>query len=134
MPEVVAQLGGALGGRLVMDATNLGFGSPSGPMSAVEALAAAAPGARIYRAFNSVGWENIRAPLYGSVRADMVFCGPAGEGREVAERLIADAGFRPIYVGDLDRVPVVDNLGRLWGALAMGQGMGRRLGFKLLTE
>jgi predicted dinucleotide-binding enzyme len=50
------------------------------------------------------------------------------------ESLIADVGLRPIYIGDLEQVAVVDNLTRLWFALAFGQGYGRRLAFKMLTE
>jgi predicted dinucleotide-binding enzyme len=50
------------------------------------------------------------------------------------EGLIADIGLRPIYVGDLDQVAVIDALTSLYFALAFERGYGRRLGFKLLTE
>jgi predicted dinucleotide-binding enzyme len=48
--------------------------------------------------------------------------------------LIANVGLNPIYVGDLPQAPLVDSLGLLWGALAFGQGRGRRLAFKILVE
>ena len=50
------------------------------------------------------------------------------------EGLIADIGLRPIYVGDLDQVTLIDTLTRLWFALAFQQGYGRRLAFKLLRS
>jgi len=53
---------------------------------------------------------------------------------DAVEGLIADAGFRPIYVGDLSQLDIVDNLLRLWFALVRGQGYGRRVAFKVLTE
>ena len=52
---------------------------------------------------------------------------------EVAESLIADVGLRPVRVGALDRADLVDAVFRLWIALAIQGGRGRRLGFQVLT-
>jgi predicted dinucleotide-binding enzyme len=84
------------------------------------------------RAFNSLGWENFADPVLDGVQADLLFAGP-GTHREDVERLIADVGLCPVYVGELDKAPLVDAVGALWGALALGQGMGRRLFFKVVT-
>jgi 8-hydroxy-5-deazaflavin:NADPH oxidoreductase len=100
--------------------------------ASVKAIAAAAPAAAVYRAFNSLGWENFAEPMMDGMQADLLFAGPESH-REEVERLIADIGLRPVYVGDLDKAPLVDALGGLWGALAFGQGMGRRLFFKVIT-
>jgi predicted dinucleotide-binding enzyme len=48
------------------------------------------------------------------------------------ESLIADVGLRPIRVGDIDAIEVVDGVGRLWLTLVFRQGYPRRLGFQLL--
>src|SRR5262249_13594791 len=59
MADIVAALGGALGGKVVIDATNNMGGSS---VSSVDAIATAAPDAHVYRAFNSLGWENFADP------------------------------------------------------------------------
>jgi 8-hydroxy-5-deazaflavin:NADPH oxidoreductase len=126
----VAANAAALDGRILIDAANK-FGTSE--ISSVAAMTAAAPGASVFRAFNSVGWENLAEPRFGDLQADMLYCGPADETRTVVEAMIADIGLNPVYVGGLDQVALVDNLGALWVALAFGQGKGRRLAFKLLT-
>jgi 8-hydroxy-5-deazaflavin:NADPH oxidoreductase len=72
-------------------------------------------------------------PMFGDLQADMFFCGDDTQAREVVAQLIADLAFRPMYVGDLSSAPMVEMLARLWGSLAYGQKMGRRLAFRMLT-
>jgi predicted dinucleotide-binding enzyme len=130
MAALVGELGVALDGKLVIDATNQ-FGQPV--MNAIATIQAAAPQAIVYRAFNSIGAENMAEPIIDGVQADLLYAGPDGAGRLLIEQLISDLGLRPIRVGDLAQVGLVDSLGALWGALAYGQGMGRRLAFKVLV-
>ncbi len=129
--ETVAAHGGMLNDKIVIDATNQ-FGAPV--VNCIDVLAARAPRAHIYRAFNSLGWENFVKPYFGRIQADLLYCGPDGEPRLVMETLITDVGLRPVRVGDLDKVRLVDAVGEIWIALAFGQNMGRRLAFKVLTE
>jgi predicted dinucleotide-binding enzyme len=128
---IVSSQAGALNHKIVIDATNK-VGAPE--MSAIPLLAAQAPNARLFRAFHNLGWENFAEPVIGGVQADLFYCGQADEqARQQVEGLIQDIGLRPIYVGGLDQLPVVDNLTRLWFTLARGRNMGRRLAFKVLT-
>lgn len=120
----------ALNGKIVMDATN-NFGGPV--INNVEAISSNAPAARVYRAFNSLGWENFETPQIGETQVDLFYCGPDDEARPVVEGLIQEIGLRPIWVGDLDVVQIVDSIGLLWVSLIFGQGMGRHLAFKVLT-
>lgn len=122
--------GAALGRKLVIDATNQ-FGQPV--MNGIATIQAAAPGAQLVRAFNSLGWENFAEPTIDGVQVDLLYCAPAGEAQAVAERLIADVGLRPVRVGDLAQAPLVDSIGALWGALVFGQGHSRQLAFKVLA-
>ena len=122
--------GAALSGKLVIDATNQ-FGQPV--MNGIATIQAAAPGAQVVRAFNSLGWENFAEPTIDGVQVDLLYCAPAGEAQAVAERLIADVGLRPVRVGDLAQAPLVDSIGALWGALVFGQGHSRHLAFKVLA-
>jgi hypothetical protein len=128
MPEAIALVTPHLPGKLLIDTTNNMRGAPQ---SAVAALQQAAPTAAIYRAFNSIGWENIEDPMHESIQGDLLFCGAPAR-RAAAERLIVDTGLNPVYIGGLDQVSVVDSLTQLWFALAFGQGHGRRIGFKVL--
>jgi predicted dinucleotide-binding enzyme len=128
---LVREHAAALDGKIVVDATNT-FDAQGAMRNSVAAIRAAAPAARVVRAFNSLGYENMAQPVIGGVQADLFYCASEAA-RETAERLIADVGLRPVRVGDLDQVDLVDTLGRLWGALAYGQGMGRRLAFKVLV-
>jgi predicted dinucleotide-binding enzyme len=131
----LAEHGAALGERIVIDAANR-IGDRLGDrteMNSVAAIAAAAPRAHIYRAFNSLGWENFARPRIGDVQADLLYCGPDDESRPLVDGLIADVGLRPLWVGGLETLMLIDALGGLWGALAFGRDMGRRLFFKVVT-
>jgi hypothetical protein len=131
MEETIQAHGPALAGKIVVDAANRMGG---GPMNSAALFAAHAPGAQVYRAFNSLGWENFENPLFGGIQADLFYCGPAGAGQAAVEGLIRDVGLRPMRVGDIGQVGLVDTVGGLWFALAFGQGMGRNLAFKALTR
>lgn len=129
--ELIGVLGDALAGRAVIDVSN-DTAATDGRMNAVADLRAA--GAVTFRAFNSVGWEQLQSPMFGRLRADMPYTGPAGPETPVIEGLITDIGFRAVHLGDSDAaLGAVDALARLWFLLAFGQGYGRRLGFRLLT-
>ncbi len=123
-----------LDGKAIIDTSNrMGGGGEGGPMNSVGALSAAAPSAQVYRAFNSLGWENFADPIVGGVQADLFYAGPEGDAHATVEQLIRDVGLRPVYVGGPEQVDVVDAVASLWFALAVGQHMGRHLAFKLLT-
>ena len=48
--------------------------------------------------------------------------------------LIADVGLRPVRVGDIDAIDVVDGVGRLWLTLVFRGGHPRRLAFRMLAD
>jgi predicted dinucleotide-binding enzyme len=120
----------ALDGKIVIDATN-NFGGPV--VNNVETISAKAPAAKVFRAFNSLGWELFETPHLGDTQVDLFYCGAEEEAGATIARLIEEVGLRPVYVGDLDRVQLVDAIGSLWVTLAFQRGRGRRIAFKLLT-
>ncbi len=129
--DAVAGFGEHIGDRIVIDASN-NVGAAS--LNSFAAIAQAAPGARVFRAFNSLGWENFADSRYGDVDGDMLFCGPDGAPRATVEELIGATGLGPIWVGDADKVALVDNFVGLWFTLAFERGYGRGVGFKILTR
>jgi predicted dinucleotide-binding enzyme len=125
VPGLLAEHGAALDGRVVIDATNdVGGARLSHPDAYAQA-----PGARFVRAFNSLGYELFAEPAIGGAVADLFWCGP-----QDAESLLADVGLRPVRVGDIDAIDVVDGVGRLWLTLVFRQGHQRRLAFRMLTD
>jgi len=129
MAETVPPLARDLRGRVVIDATNR-VGAPVAHSDVLAGLAT--DEIPVFRAFNSLGWENFKDPRYGDEVADLFYAGPDGASRPIVERLISDIGLRPIYVGP--DAELVDNVLRLWMALVRGQGMGRGVAFKVLRR
>jgi predicted dinucleotide-binding enzyme len=127
--DFVRRHAGKLDRRPVIDATNDVRGAS---MNHWAELKWVVPKARLYRAFNTYGWDVFARPELGGERPDLFYAGPAGAGQAQVEQLVTDAGLRPIRVGDTDAVDVVDGVLRLWFTLA--QSRGRRIGFRLLAD
>jgi 8-hydroxy-5-deazaflavin:NADPH oxidoreductase len=128
VPQLLAEHGPALDGRVVIDATNDVGGER---LHHADTYGESAPGARFVRAFNTLGFEVFADPSIGGAVADLFWCGPEDAG---VEQLIADVGLRPVRVGDIDAIDVVDGVGRLWLTLVFRQGYPRRLAFRLLAD
>jgi len=136
MADLIDECTDVLDGKTFVDATNnLSHGHASGRLSSLPHLAERVPTAHGFRAFNSVGWENMSDPHFDGEQADLFYAGPDDSERASVEQLIADVGFRPQYVGaGPDAHLAVDTLTTLWFALAFGQHRGRHLAFRLLTD
>jgi predicted dinucleotide-binding enzyme len=128
--DVVRGLASAIDGKVVVDASN-NIGGASA--NSRDVIAAAAPGARYVRAFNSLGFESLADPEYGGVTADG-FYAAVDSADDVARDLITAVGLNPVHVGGAAEADVVDGVLRLWFALAFGQKRGRGLAFKVLTR
>jgi 8-hydroxy-5-deazaflavin:NADPH oxidoreductase len=129
--SLVGDTGDALRGRVAIDTTNV-----LTPGAAVlhHADVIRAAGATVFRAFNTVGWEQMAQPVFGAERCDLLYAGPEGPARGTVERLVGDLGFRPVWLGDGEAAfASTDALARVWFQLAFERGWGRRLGFRLLS-
>ena len=131
MNGTIEQYGQQLDGKIIFDTANK---MGSNTHNSFAALQQYAPHSPIYRAFNTLGWENFANPLFDGIPADLFFCGTDGAPRITAEQLISDIGLRPVFLGGVEQVGVVDSLLGLWFALAVGQGKGRQLAFKMLNR
>jgi predicted dinucleotide-binding enzyme len=124
--SVASESGDALASKLVIDATNKMGAEVSNSRAALPA------GVRYARAFNTLGGENMADPEFAGGRADMFFSAPEAD-RATVEAVIEGVGLRPVFVGE-DEEELVDSLFKLWIALAVKQGRGRRLAFRLLER
>jgi predicted dinucleotide-binding enzyme len=131
MDETITEYAEQLDGKIIIDTANKLGG---GPMNSFATFQMHTPRARVFRAFNTLGWENFADPVFDGIQADLFYCGPDGDAREVAEQMITEVGLCPMRLGDVDQVSLVDSVGSLWFALALGQGKGRQLAFKVLSR
>ena len=131
VPEIAAANANGLDGKIILDATN----SFAGPViNNLSALEKAAPNGKIYRAFNSLGWELFANPTVGGERVDMFYSGQDGETQSVVEKLNREIGVRPVWVGDNTQAALVDNLGALWVNMVFRQGWKRHTALKIISD
>ena len=131
VPEVAASNTKEMKGKTLIDATN-NFAGPV--INNLQVLREFAPEAKIYRAFNSLGWEVFANPVINGETADMFYSGPNGEMRSQIQSLIEAVGVNPIWAGDNDVIQLVDNMGALWVNMVRQHGWKRRSAFRAMTE
>ena len=130
--ETLDQLGD-LNGKIVIDTTNdLRHVRPEGTASLSQSIAERAPGARVIKTFNTMGWETIRDPRYGDESATAFLCGDDAQAKATAMALIEQLGLEPIDVGPLAQAPRLDELVLLF--MAVAQNYGRNIAFRVLRR
>jgi 8-hydroxy-5-deazaflavin:NADPH oxidoreductase len=126
---------GRLDGVVLIDATNpVGPGlaldvGPNGE-SGAERLQVMVPRARVVKAFNTTGAENMADPVYGGEATVMFYAGNDADAKKVVHTLVSALGFDAVDAGPLTRARELERLAVLWISLAYG-GMGRNIAFKL---
>jgi predicted dinucleotide-binding enzyme len=128
---------GDVTGKVVVDCTNpvtwdngpVWAPPPEGSVTA--ALAAALPGARPVKAFNTFGAEIHADPSLGGAPAEVLLAGDDGLAIEAVGRIALRAGFSPIAAGGLRNAGLLEALAVLWIHLATVGGQGRHFAFRL---
>ncbi|HNS39200.1 MAG TPA: NADPH-dependent F420 reductase [Promineifilum sp.] len=129
------QAAGDLGGKVIIDCTN-----PIAPglrslfddtTSGAEQIAAWSPRARVVKAFNTTGAENMVDPVYGGRPATMFMCGDDGPAKGAAAQLAEELGFEVVDAGDLTAARHLEHLALAWIHLANVAGLGRDIAFRL---
>ena len=110
------------------DGLSLDMG-PNGE-SAAERIAAMAPGARVVKAFNTTGANNMADPVYAGEPTLMLYAGDDADAKTTVGQLVAALGFDAVDAGPLSRSRELEHLALLWISLASG-GLGRNFAFKL---
>jgi predicted dinucleotide-binding enzyme len=127
--ETVAGLP-SLDGRVVIDAMNRFDGDPT--RSTAQDLADLLPGARVAKAFNTIGFESLTTAGERRTPAAMFVAGDDPEAKKVAMALAGELGFEPEDAGPLANAKVLEDMVKVWGALSKTHGRG--VGFALSRE
>ncbi len=135
--EAALQLAGEIadwGGRILVDATNpiapglagLVVGTST---SGAEQIAARARGARVVKAFNTTGFENMIEPRYAAGALFMPVAGDDADARREVVALAAAIGFDAVEFGPLARARYLEPWAMVWIEMALRLGHGRGFGF-----
>lgn len=130
---------GSLAGKIVIDCTNPLEPDLSGLVlghntSAGEEVAKWAKGARVVKAFNTTGSGNMANTHYDSARPTMCICGDDAAAKASVARLAEDLGFEAVDAGPLRNARLLEPFAMLWIYLAIKQGLGPNIAFKLLRR
>ncbi len=129
---------GDLTGKTLLDATNplnatfdrLDIADDS---SGGEMVATWAPGARVVKIFNTIGFNVMADPKFAGAPATLLYCGDDAFAKSVARDAAAQIGFDPVDAGPLSKARSLEYFAVLWIGLAFG-GQGREIAFRLMRR
>ncbi|MFQ3576277.1 MAG: NAD(P)-binding domain-containing protein [Cytophagales bacterium] len=133
--EVAKSLGDTTG-KVIIDAMNIIMKQgPDGFNNTADAILAHTETRDVVKCFNTTGFNNMENTNYGDISIDLFVAGDSEKGKSVAKQLTKDAGFAECYdIGGNDKFELMEQFAWFWINLAMFQGQGREIGFKLLKR
>jgi 8-hydroxy-5-deazaflavin:NADPH oxidoreductase len=131
--EIIDQLGD-VANKVIIDATN-SIGKTPEPYPTVYHCLLNKTNAEVVKCFNSTGFENMLNPMYNGEAIDMFMAGDSEKAKLIATQLALDAGFGScVDFGKSDKVELLEKFALSWINLAIMQGYGRNIGFKLVKR
>lgn len=131
--EVLEQMGD-VSGKILIDATNSVMKTPE-PYKTVYHCLADKTNAEVVKCFNTTGFENMLNPVYKGEGIDMFMAGDSDKAKAVAKQLALDCGFGTcIDFGKADKVELLEKFALSWINLAIMQGHGRDMAFKVIRR
>ncbi len=126
-------------GKILVDATNplapglsgLSVGTQD---SGAETIARHANNARVVKAFNSTGAENMQNSHYHGGQVFMPVCGDDAAARQQVITLATLIGFDAVDMGSLQSARYLEPFAMTWIHLAIREGFGRNFAFGLLRR
>ena len=135
--EVVAQRGAQLAGKVVVDITNpVNFATfddltvPADSSAAAE-IAAALPGSRVVKAFNTTFAAALAAGTVGGQPTTVLIAGDDADAKSLLAGIIGAAGLQAVDAGSLKRARELEALAFLQMTLAAGEKISWTGGFTL---
>jgi len=126
VPDTLKELGD-LSGRVVIDAMNRFRGDPS--RSTTQDLADLAPGAKLAKAFNTTGFENMATAADRESPAAMFVAGDNDDAKRITMELARAIGFVPYDAGGLANAKVLEDMVNVWFALVANSS--RKIAFAI---
>lgn len=132
----VCQSLGNTSGKFIIDAMNVVMGrGPMGFNNTSDAILNNTETNDVVKCFNTTGFNNMENPEYHGTAIDLFTCGDSVKGKGIAIQLAKDAGFAACYdIGGNDKFHLMEQFAWFWINLAMFQGQGREIAFKLLKR
>lgn len=140
LETLLPPLAEALAGRIIIDATNpVGPGLTHGlgsERAGAQHVAALVPGARVVKAFNVYGFENLDRPPAGpdGLRPVMPFAGDDEPAKATVAELLTSLGWEPLDVGPLAAAIDMEHMTLLWVRLVRALGHPPRLVWAALRD
>jgi hypothetical protein len=137
LPQLGRDLGDSLKGKIVLDTCNPvpGRDGDMALKARAEGTGVASPrllpGARLVRAFNSVGYTSLQSEAHrAGERIAIPLAADDPLALQTAVRLVQDAGFEPVTVGPLARAKEFDPGSPVFGRALTAAELRRGLGIK----
>lgn len=131
--DIVEEMGD-VSGKVIIDSTNSVMKSPE-PYKTVFHMLAEKTNAEVVKCFNSTGFENMKDPVYHGEGIDMFMAGDSENAKDVARQLALDCGFGSCWdFGKSDKVELLEKFALSWINLAIMQGFGRGIAFKVIKR
>ncbi len=134
--DVLDEIGPALAGKVVVDATNPLKPDYSGLVtegtSGAEEIQARIPSARVVKAFNTAFAARQADPKIGGVHVDGYVASDDEEAKAIVLELVKGMGFHPIDAGELTMARALEALAFLNISLQMRHGWSWQSGWKLV--
>jgi hypothetical protein len=127
LPEVLSGLT-RLEGKILLDATNR-FGPAT--QSAGEDLAALVPGARVVKAFNTIGFDHMDSPSFPE-QPSMLVAGDDALAKQHVMQLAAELGFEAVDAGPLSNAGTLEALASAW--VGLSRVIGRDFAFRIVRK
>lgn len=131
--EIIKQMGD-VSNKVIIDATNSVMKGPD-PYKTVYHCLIDKTKAEVVKCFNTTGFENMLNPVYNGMAIDMFMAGDSETAKSIANQLALDCGFGScIDFGKSDKVELLEKFALSWINLAIVQGQGRNIAFKIVKR
>jgi len=130
---------GTLDGKIIIDAINPVKPDLSGLQEVEGGSVAAfvqqqAPGARVVKAFNTLGAMYLGNGSVRGMTVDGFICGDDQAAMEAVSTLVEQAGLNPVALGPLRNARSLEAVAMLWIDMAVLQRRAGRFAFQLVTD
>lgn len=121
--------------KIFIDATNSVFMKNKEFSTGADAIKEITGAEHVVKGFNTTGFENMKDPTYKGKNIDMFMAGDSRRGKKIMEKLSRDLGFENCYdFGGDDKFELIEQFAMAWINLAIIQGEGRDIAFKVLKR